>query len=262
VADEKIGMMLAWIGALIIGVTLGLLGSGGSILTVPVLVYLVGQDPKVAMAGSLMIVALISLFAALPYARQKTIDWRMVGWFGIPGLVGAAGGAWLAHFIDAIVQMLIFAALMLSAAYLMFKPMDLSHPPKVRANYKIVVDGLVVGGLTGMVGVGGGFLIIPALILLGGLSMRLAVGTSLVIIVLKSMVGFVVYLDVLSAQNLELDWGIIIKFSLLGIVGGWLGHKLSHKFDQQKLRQFFALFLVFMGLFILYQKLPGLVMGG
>ncbi|WFE69401.1 sulfite exporter TauE/SafE family protein [Thiomicrospira sp. R3] len=254
-------MILAWVGALIIGVTLGLLGSGGSILTVPVLVYLVGQDPKVAMAGSLMIVALISIFAAWPYARQKTIDWRMVGWFGIPGLIGAAGGAWLAHFIDSMVQMLIFAALMLSAAYLMFKPIDLNAPPKGRANYKIVADGLMVGALTGLVGVGGGFLIIPALILLGGLSMRLAVGTSLVIIVLKSLVGFVVYLDVLAAQDLALDWPIIIKFSLIGILGGWLGHKISHKFDQQKLRQFFAVFLVLMSLFILYQKLPGLVMG-
>lgn len=254
-------MILAWIGALIIGVTLGLLGSGGSILTVPVLVYLVGQDPKVAMAGSLMIVALISLFAAWPYARQKTIDWRMVAWFGLPGLIGAAGGAWLAHFIDAMVQMLIFAALMLSAAYLMFKPMDLSHPPKVRANTKIVADGLGVGALTGLVGVGGGFLIIPALVLLGGLSMRLAVGTSLVIIVMKSLVGFVVYLDVLAAQDLAVDWAIIIKFSLLGILGGWLGHKISDKFDQQKLRQFFAVFLVLMSLFILYQKLPSLVLG-
>jgi uncharacterized membrane protein YfcA len=119
-----------------------------------------------------------------------------------------------------------------------------------------VADGLVVGALTGLVGVGGGFLIIPALILLGGLSMRLAVGTSLVIIVLKSLVGFVVYLDVLAAQDLALDWPIIIKFSLIGILGGWLGHKISHKFDQQKLRQFFALFLVLMSLFILYQKLP------
>ena len=255
-------MSLAWLGALLIGVSLGLLGSGGSILTVPVLVYLVGQDPKVAMAGSLLIVGVISLFAAIPYARQKTIDWRMVAWFGIPGLVGAALGAWLAHFVDAVVQMLIFAALMLSAAYFMFKPVDLSAPPRApRASAKIVADGLLVGAVTGLVGVGGGFLIIPALVLLGGLSMSLAVGTSLVIIALKSFVGFVVYLDVLDAQDLMLDWPVLIKFTLIGMLGGWLGHKISHKFDQQKLRRFFAIFLVVMSGFILYQKLPGLVMG-
>ncbi|MFA6700434.1 MAG: sulfite exporter TauE/SafE family protein, partial [Thiomicrospira sp.] len=114
---------------------------------------------------------------------------------------------------------------------------------------------------TGLVGVGGGFLIIPALVLLGGLSMRLAVGTSLVIIAIKSFAGFAVYLDVLAAQDLALDWGIIIKFTLIGILGGWLGHKVSHKFDQQLLRRIFASFLILMGLFILYQKLPGLVMG-
>jgi hypothetical protein len=254
-------VILAWLGALLIGLSLGLLGSGGSILTVPVLVYLVGQDPKVAMAGSLMIVGVISLVSAIPYARQKTIDWRMVAWFGLPGLLGAVLGAWLAHFIDGVIQMLIFAALMLSAAYLMFKPVDLSAPPKQRAAYKIVADGLVVGALTGLVGVGGGFLIIPALVLLGGLSMRLAVGTSLVIIAIKSFAGFAVYLDVLAAQSLALDWGIIIKFTLIGILGGWLGHKVSHKFDQQLLRRIFASFLILMGLFILYQKLPGLVMG-
>jgi uncharacterized membrane protein YfcA len=252
-------MILAWIGALIIGLSLGLLGSGGSILTVPVLVYLVGQDPKVAMAGSLMIVGLISLFAAWPYAKQKTIDWRMVGWFGLPGLLGAVFGAWLAHFIDSVIQMLIFSALMLSAAYLMFKPVDLSHTPPLRSTSKIVADGLVVGAVTGLVGVGGGFLIIPALVLLGGLSMRLAVGTSLVIIAIKSFAGFAVYLDVLSAQNLALDWMIILKFTLIGILGGWLGHKVSHHFDQQKLRRLFAIFLVLMGLFILYQKLPELM---
>jgi hypothetical protein len=143
----------------------------------------------------------------------------------------------------------------------MFKPVDLSAPPKQRAAYKIVADGLVVGALTGLVGVGGGFLIIPALVLLGGLSMRLAVGTSLVIIALKSFAGFAVYLDVLAAQSLALDWGIIIKFTLIGILGGWLVHKVSHKFDQQLLRRIFASFLILMGLFILYQKLPGLVMG-
>ena len=255
-------MILAWIGALLIGITLGLLGSGGSILTVPVLTYLVGQEVKVAIAGSLMIVAVISVFAALPYARQKMVKWRTVVLFGIPGMIGAVGGAWAAHFVSDAVQMLIFAALLLIASYLMFKPVKLTDSEAEsteRAMHQIMIDGLVVGFVTGIVGVGGGFLIIPALVLLGGLSMRLAVGTSLVIIAIKSFAGFLGYLTVLEALNLELDWQIIIIFSVIGVLGSWLGHKLSLGVNQTLLKQGFAVFLVLMGLFILYEHLFSLI---
>lgn len=254
-------MILAWVGALFIGVTLGLLGSGGSILTVPVLTYLVGQETKVAIAGSLMIVAIISLFAVIPYARQKEVKWRTVLLFGVPGMAGAVVGAWGAHFVSDAVQMLIFTALLLIASYLMFKPIKLSDSEgqAERAMLKIAIDGFVVGAVTGLVGVGGGFLIIPALVILGGLSMRLAVGTSLVIIAIKSLAGFVGYIPVLEALELSVDWDIIWMFSAIGIVGGWLGHKISAKINQEKLKQGFALFLVLMGLFILYKNLPGLL---
>lgn len=254
-------MILAWIGALFIGLTLGLLGSGGSILTVPVLVYLVGQDPKVAIAGSLMIVAIISTFSAYSYARQDLIKWRTVIVFGVPGMLGALVGAWGAHFVSNAMQMLVFAALMLTAAYLMYKPVKLKDADKEheeRAIYKIATDGFIVGAVTGLVGVGGGFLIIPALVLLGGLSMRLAVGTSLVIIAIKSYVGFVGYLDVLDALKLSVDWNIILIFSAIGVIGGWLGHKISSRVNQQALKKGFALFLVLMGSFILYKNLPGI----
>ena len=254
-------MIFAWIGALFIGLTLGLLGSGGSILTVPVLTYLVGQETKVAIAGSLMIVAVISLFAAIPYALQKQVKWRTVVIFGVPGMLGAGIGAWGAHFVSDAVQMLIFTALLLSASYLMFKPMELDADDEheERAIYKIAIDGLMVGAITGLVGVGGGFLIIPALVILGGLSMRLAVGTSLVIIAIKSLAGFVGYLPVLEALKLSVDWQIIWIFSAIGIVGGWLGHKISAKINQHVLKKGFAVFLVLMGLFILYKNLPGLL---
>lgn len=254
-------MILAWVGALFIGVTLGLLGSGGSILTVPVLTYLVGQETKVAIAGSLMIVAIISLFAVIPYARQKEVKWRTVLLFGVPGMAGAVVGAWGAHFVSDAVQMLIFTALLLIASYLMFKPIKLSDSEgqAERAMLKIAIDGFVVGAVTGLVGVGGGFLIIPALVILGGLSMRLAVGTSLVIIAIKSLAGFVGYIPVLEVLELSVDWDIIWMFSAIGIVGGWLGHKISAKINQEKLKQGFALFLVLMGLFILYKNLPGLL---
>ncbi|MGE4499762.1 sulfite exporter TauE/SafE family protein [Hydrogenovibrio thermophilus] len=254
-------MILAWIGALLIGVSLGLLGSGGSILTVPVLIYLVGQDPKVAIAGSLMIVGIISVFSALPYARQGLVKWRTVVVFGLPGMLGAYLGAYGAHYVSDAVQMLIFSVLLLTAAYLMFRPVKLEDdtPTQERAVYKIAIDGLLVGGVTGLVGVGGGFLIIPALVLLGGLSMRLAVGTSLVIIAAKSFVGFYEYLNVLSALQLSIDWHVIGLFSLIGIVGGWLGHKVSSRVDQGLLKQIFSVFLVLIGLFILYKNLPNLL---
>lgn len=254
-------MIIAWIGALFIGLSLGLLGSGGSILTVPVLVYLVGQDPKVAIAGSLMIVGIISTFSAIPYARQALIKWRTVVVFGVPGMVGALIGAWGAHFVSNATQMLVFSALMLMAAYLMFRPVKLKEADQEheeRGVYKIALDGLVVGAVTGLVGVGGGFLIIPALVLLGGLSMRLAVGTSLVIIAIKSYVGFYGYLHVLDSLALTVDWDIIVIFSAIGVIGGWLGHRLSSRVDQQTLKKGFALFLILMGAFILYENVPSL----
>lgn len=253
-------MILAWIGALFIGLSLGLLGSGGSILTVPVLVYVVGQDPKIAIAGSLMIVGIISVFSALPYARQGLVKWRTVFIFGIPGMLGAFLGAWGAHYVSNAIQMLIFAALLLSAAYLMFRPvkLDAETPTQERAIYKIALDGLAVGAVTGLVGVGGGFLIIPALVLLGGLSMRLAVGTSLVIIAAKSFVGFYEYLHVLESLSLSIDWHIIGIFSAIGVVGGWLGHRVSNHVDQALLKRIFAFFLVIMGAYILYKNMPSL----
>lgn len=254
-------MILGLIGALLIGVSLGLLGSGGSILTVPVLIYLVGQDPKVAIAGSLLIVGIISVFSAWPYARQKLVDWRTAVIFGVPGMLGAYLGAFGAHFVSNDVQMLVFAVLLLLAAVLMLKPVkiDAAQAPNApRAIWKIGLDGLFVGGVTGLVGVGGGFLIIPALVLLGGLSMRLAVGTSLVIIATKSFVGFAEYLHVLAGLNLAIDWKIIGLFSVLGIAGGWVGHRVSHRVDQALLKRLFGVFLVVMGAFILAQTLSSL----
>ena len=255
-------MILAWIGALFIGLTLGLLGSGGSILTVPVLTYLVGQETKVAIASSLIIVGVISIFSAIPYARQKMVKWRTVVIFGLPGMAGAVFGAWLAHYVSDAAQMLFFATLMLVASYLMFKPVKLEDEQteqKERAIYKIGIDGFIVGGITGLVGVGGGFLIIPALVILGGLSMRLAVGTSLVIIAFKSFAGFFEYLHVLQELQLSVDWNIIGLFSIIGIAGGWLGHKISNKINQEHLKRGFAVFLVLMGAFILYKNLPGIL---
>ncbi|MEO1086681.1 MAG: sulfite exporter TauE/SafE family protein, partial [Acidobacteriota bacterium] len=173
-------MTLAWIGALAIGLSLGALGSGGSILTVPVLVYLVGQDEKTAIAGSLFIVGAIATAGGAQFAVRRLVSWRSVVLFGLPGMAGTLAGAWLGGLVSGTVQLGVFAMVMLLAAGLMFRPpVGDTAESAPRAGGRVALDGLAVGVLTGFVGVGGGFLIVPALVLLGGLSMHLAVGTSL-----------------------------------------------------------------------------------
>ena len=250
--------IMAWPGAIAIGVSLGLLGSGGSILTVPVLVYLVGQDEKVAIAGSLFIVGSIALAGSLQFVRAGLINWRSVASFGIPGMAGTYAGAALAAFISGLMQLALFAIVMLLASYLMLRPIRLTDADRApRALWKIAGDGLVVGIITGLVGVGGGFLIVPALVLLGGLSMHQAVATSLVVIALKSYSGFYKYLDVLDAQDLNLDWPVLGLITVLGIAGSIVGSRLARRVHQDRLKRWFGYFLIVMGVYILARSLPG-----
>lgn len=251
-------MLLGWIGAALIGLSLGLLGSGGSILTVPVLVYLFGQDEKLAIAGSLAIVGTIALAGGLGYLKARLIDWKTVMLFGFPGMIGTYLGAWIAAYIPGIVQLVLFAFVMIAAAWMMRKP-GLSTSTGDRQLFKIVIDGLIVGIITGIVGVGGGFLIVPALVLLGGLNMRNAVATSLIIIAMKSYSGFYKYLDVLSQQNLQLDWHTIGLVSFIGIIGTFAGNYLCNKIPQTQLKKYFAYFLLVMAIFILYKELPAVI---
>lgn len=251
-------ILWAWLGALLIGLSLGLLGSGGSILTVPILVYLVGEPDKVAIAESLGIVGLISLVGALPYAAKRMVDWRSLLFFGLPGVLGTYGGAYLSKWMPGALQLAIFAAVMLLAAVFMARGQE-AREPRRQGIWLIAVEGLVVGVVTGLVGVGGGFLIVPALVLLGGLSMHVAVGTSLGIIALKSAAGFYKYLDVLAAQNLAVDWQLVGLFAGLGMVGSMVGSRIATHVPQRALRRGFAVFLVIMGLYILWQTLPGVL---
>lgn len=260
---------MSWLGALAIGLSLGLLGSGGSVLTVPVLVYLVGQDEKIAIAGSLAIVGSIALAGALPFLRRRLIDVRSLVWFGVPGIAGTWSGAWLAAFVSGELQLTVFAVVMLLAAALMLRPVPVAAPAltaggtgapmpgPARAEWKIVMDGLLVGMLTGFVGVGGGFLIVPALVLLGGLPMHRAIGTSLAIIALKSFAGFVKYLDVLERSGLSLDLPVLVKFTVIGIAGSLLGNRLGRRLDHRRLKQGFGVFLIVMAGLIIWQNLAG-----
>jgi uncharacterized protein len=253
-------MLFAWLGAVVIGLSLGLLGSGGSILTVPVLVYLVKEPHKLAIAESLAIVGGISLIGAIPYAFKKQIHWKSVLWFGVPGVLGTYLGAYLSQWLSGAVQLLLFACVMLCAALMMWRAKEVvakKHHP----HWQIVLEGLAVGIITGLVGVGGGFLIIPALVLLGGLPMRLAVGTSLLIIALKSLSGFYKYYQVLKDSGPEqysIHWGLIGVFVVLGIAGSFAGSLISQNLNQGMLRKLFAVLLVGMGLYILYENLPTL----
>ena len=248
---------LAIPGAIAIGISLGLLGSGGSILTVPVLVYLIGQDEKVAIAGSLFIVGSIALTGSLQFLRAGLIQWRSVVIFGIPGMAGTWFGAYLAAWVPGITQLALFAIVMLIASWLMLRPPNLeAAEPTPRAVWKIATDGLIVGVITGLVGVGGGFLIVPALVLLGGLTMRQAVASSLVIIALKSFSGFYKYLDVLAQQNLELDWRTLLLVTVLGIAGSFAGSHFAKRVPQDKLKRGFGYFLIVMGIYILIRSVP------
>ncbi|MFP5374725.1 MAG: TSUP family transporter [Gammaproteobacteria bacterium] len=259
-------MWLAWLGAAAIGLSLGLLGSGGSILTVPILVYLVGQPEKVAIAGSLAIVGGISLLAALPWTLKRQVDWRNVAWFGLPGMAGTWLGAWASQWLSGAQQLLLFALVMLIAAVLMFRPparvqvavegaMDDTTAPRRRAG-KIALDGLLVGMVTGLVGVGGGFLIVPALVLLGGMAVHRAIGTSLWIIALKSFSGFAKYVGVLAATGLTLNWPLIGVFVALGAGGSVVGGRIARRLPQAHLQKAFAVFLVLMGAGIVWQTMP------
>jgi hypothetical protein len=247
------------LGALAVGLSLGLLGSGGSILTVPVLHYLVGQPEKLAIGGSLLVVGLIASSAAVPYALHRQVDWRNVAWFGLPGMLGAWLGATLAHWVPGAVQLALFAVVMLVAAWRMLRGAAMpriEHEPQRMA---VVAGGFAVGALSGLVGVGGGFLIVPALVLLAGVPMVNAVGTSLAVIALNSFTGFAKYLGVLERHSLALDWGVLLAVAAVGIVGSLAGHRLGRRLPQATLRKGFGAFLVVMGLVIAVDAGPRLL---
>jgi len=249
-------MWLAWLGAVSIGLSLGLLGSGGSIITVPVLVYLVGQPEKIAIAGSLLVVGAVALIGALQNAARRRVEWRSVLWFGLPGMAGTWGGAFLSGFVGGAVQLSVFALVMLAASVMMYRRATYQPAGGPRPAAKVIAEGLAVGALTGFVGVGGGFLILPALVLLGGLAMHMAIGTSLAIIALNAFTGFAKHLQLLEAQGLALDWTVLGTFVLLGGAGSLAGNYFANRVPQATLRRVFAVFLVLMAALILYESGP------
>lgn len=260
--------ILGFFGALIIGVVLGLIGGGGSILTVPVLVYLLAEDPVIATAYSLFIVGIASLVGALRNIKNGLVDFKTATVFAIPAFIAVY--ATRKYAVPAIPDslftvanfemtkdigiMLFFALIMLLASYSMIKDNNTigeQGDTKVSYNYPlIIIEGIVVGFLTGIVGAGGGFLIIPALVLLAKLPMKKAVATSLLIIAVKSLIGFLG-----DVQNLDINWTFLGIFTGLSVVGIFFGIWLNKFIDGNKLKKGFGWFVLFMGVYIIYKEL-------
>lgn len=260
--------ILGYVLTLLMGISLGMLGGGGSILTVPILVYLFKIDPVLATAYSLFIVGLTSGFGAFSKFKDGFVDLKTGVIFAVPGFIGVFVArayivpsipddiAKISSFIltkDALI-MLTFATLMIVASISMMrgrKDIPIDDKPKEKKPLPIAIEGLVVGLLTGFVGAGGGFLIIPALVMFGGLPMKLAVGTSLMIISAKSLLGFLG--DVMV--NTNIDWIFLITLSVISIVGIYIGSYLVRFVSEKKLKFAFGVFVLIMGSFILGQQL-------
>lgn len=256
-------MIWAWLGAVAVGLSLGLLGSGGAILTVPILVYLVGHAEKTAIAESLAIVGAIALVGVLRAAAQRRIDWTSAVLLAVPGVAGTWLGAHVAQWVPGAVQLLLLAGLMVTASALMFrKPRAGDAPacaiePGGRApacgTAIIAAQGVGLGFATGLVGVGGGFLIVPVLVLLRRLPMPTAIGTSLAIITVNSATGLAKYA---GGEGLALDWRIVGLFIGLGVAGSLVGNILAGRIYQDTLRRVFAVFLVVMAGYIGWRQAP------
>lgn len=249
-------MLLALLGALVIGISLGLLGAGGSMLTLPILIFILQRPEKLAIAESLAIVACIACVGALPYALRAQIHWKSVLCFGIPGMLGAYLGAYGSHQLSSGVQLMIFSFLLLFVAVMMiFDYPSFEHKPVLSHSIGLIaLEGFGIGCITGSLGVGGGFLIVPCLVLFNNLSMLLAVGTSLAIITLNALTGFIEQLLTLQALHMQVSWETIGVISIAGILGCLGGSLISKKISPMHLRRGFGLSVLLIGIYIMWSQ--------
>jgi uncharacterized membrane protein YfcA len=238
-----------------VGLSLGLLGGGGSILTVPIFVYVLGFAAKPAIAMSLPVVGATSFVGAVRHWRAGNVRMREALAFGTVAMVGAYAGARLAVFVSGVVQLLLLAVVMLAAAISMLRSsrdgerVAASAAQPSMSHWMVLVVGLGVGMLTGLVGIGGGFLIVPALVTLARLPMKHAIGTSLVVIAMNAAAGFTGYL-----RQVEIPWAFVLTFTAVAIGGILAGTYLVRFVSQQALKRAFAVFLLLVGATILYQN--------
>lgn len=259
--------IIGYLASVLIGVALGLIGGGGSILTVPVLVYLMGVDAVAATAYSLFIVGATSAVGSIQYFRKGLVNVKTAVVFGIPSIIAVfLTRAYIVPAIPkelmtigsfvvtkSILMMLLFAVLMIAASYSMIKKskkVEEDANSKQTFNYPVIlIEGMVVGVLTGLVGAGGGFLIIPALVVLSKLPMKEAVGTSLVIIAAKSLIGFFG-----ESAETAINWQLILMVTAFAVVGIFIGTYLSKKIDGAKLKPAFGWFVLVMGIYIIIKE--------
>ncbi len=260
--------LLGYLGAIIMGLSLGLIGGGGSILTVPILVYLFDVNPIEATAYSLFIVGLVSLIGGAGHFKMGNVQWQTVLSFGLPSIVAVyLTRAYLLPAIPDIIwsnndfvlsksngTLILFAAMMLVAAFSMIRKPSENCESNISGTWKMIIvilEGIVVGCITGLVGAGGGFLIIPALVILAKLPMKQAVGTSLIIIAAKSLLGFTGDLQ----TNADMNWPLLLSFSAIAILGIFVGALLSKRVSGKSLKPIFGYFVLAMGIYVLGREL-------
>lgn len=252
---ESLSLLVLALAALI-GVSLGLLGGGGSILAVPLLAYVAGMEPREAVAGSLFVVAVTSTVSLISHARRGNVRWKIGALFGAASMFGAFAGGLIGGRIPGTVLMIAFALMMLVTAAAMLRRRKAAPEssqggkrPSL-SRWRILADGLIVGLVTGMVGAGGGFLVVPALALLAGLPMFAAVGTSLVVITMKSVAGLAGYLTTVT-----LDWSLIMLVTGAAVAGALLGSRFTDRIPEAGLRKAFGIFVLIMGGLVLTLEL-------
>lgn len=253
---------LALISGIVTGLVLGIFGSGGSIVAVPALLYLLNQGPKEAIAMSLGIVAVTATISAIDNWRHGNVNLRVSAVFGLFGVIGTYAGARLGVVTPAVVQLVLFALVMYAAAWKMLKKKPAGglkanepapdEPVFGKRMAHVAVHGIVVGVLTGLVGVGGGFLIVPALVLLSGIPIRQAIGTSLAIVAAKSYAGFAGYVGAIP-----INYSLMGTFTGVTVVSSLVGTRVARKMHGESLTRGFAWFLVLVATYILYKSVLG-----
>ncbi len=246
-------LVLAAFLAHLIGIALGMLGGGGAILTLPMLVYAVHVEPKTAIATSLVVVGSTSLVGMAMHARQGAVKWRVGATFSAASMTGAYLGGRLAAYVPSSVLLVVFGIVMLTTATLMLRARNMAEEaaPSAASTPKLLALGGAVGLLSGLVGAGGGFLIVPALSLIGGLPMRHAIGTSLLVIGVQSFAGFLGH-----AAHVHLDWTLVTLITTASVTGSLIGARLGRSIPAAKLRRAFAWLVITMGLFLFAKELP------
>jgi uncharacterized protein len=257
-------VVLAAVLAVFIGIAVGLLGGGGSILTTPLLIYVLGFEPKQAIAASLFVVAITSLFGLIFHARAKRVRWKTGLIFGAASMVGAFAGGQVGSQLPGAVLLTAFAVMMAVTAIAMVRGRKkvAAKAHKGLPLVRILLDGAVVGFVTGLVGAGGGFLVVPALVLLGGLPMQAAVGTSLLVVMMKSFAGFFGYIVTFGGTSfvswnpeVEIPWTVTLIVTAMAVLGSFVGALVSGKIHPDRLRKGFGWFVLVMAAFILVQEI-------